>query len=205
MIFLYLLLLLLILSLELWQYERVAIKRACTLIRVKRLCKKKSIKFKLINPFFAFSKNSRDEFDFMLKIGKTVIISKFYSALDTHSIAMIEPTGKICVKRKVREPLLREEKRKYRIVQEISSLPSMKAKKDMISKRYTCFPVILNEPEFSSLVIKEPSGELKEVFDSNILVGGCRWLDANTFISLIEVYSEDNGEPAQNNKNRQKD
>lgn len=185
----YIILLLAVLCLIFWQYIRAAISRMATYHEVKRICHANKIDIKLMNSSYAISKNKNDGFDFILKIGNTVLPVKFYSALSTRDTAYIDPRGRVCVRGIYRKPLSRSGRPEGQAVKRFYKLPSMKIRKDIISKNYTIYPVFLNEPPFKSVRLIDKAGKNVDIFDTNGVVTGCRWLDKDVFISLIYAYA----------------
>ncbi len=185
MIIWYIILLLAVLSLIFWQYIRAAISRIITYREVKKICQAGKIDIKLMNGSFAFAKNKNDGFDFILKIGNTVLPVKFYSALSTRDTAYIDPRGRVCVRGIYRKPLSRSGRAEGQAVKRFYRLPSMKIRKDIISKEYKIYPVFLNEPPFKSVKLVDKAGKTTDIFDTSGVVAGCRWLEKETFLSLI--------------------
>lgn len=190
MIILYVLLLIVILAAVFWQYVRVFFSRVLTLLKIEKLCRENEIAFKLINNSYAFAKNNSDSFDFLLRVGDTVIPVKFYSALSKKSVLTIDRSGKACISEAYRKPLSRSNKKEASIVKKYTRLPNMKIKKNMISKKYTCIPIFLNEPEFHSVRVLVEGGKPRDIHDESSLVGGCNWFDRDTFTSLLMLYGE---------------
>jgi hypothetical protein len=188
----YIILLLAVLSLIFWQYIRAALARIRTYRFIKKVCVANKIDIKLMNGSYAVSKNKNDGFDFILKIGNTVLPVKFYSALSTRDTAYIDPRGRVCVRGIYRKPLSRSGRPEGQAVKRFYALPSMKIRKDMISKNYTVYPVFLNEPAFKAVKLLDKAGKTTDIFDTNGVVAGCRWLDKDTLISLIAAYVRKN-------------
>jgi len=172
-----------------WQYLRAAAFRIITYLKIKKICRAGKIDIKLMKKGFAFSKNKNDSFDFILKIGNTVLPVKFYSALSTRDTAYIDRRGKVCVRGIYRKPLSRTGKPAWRPVNRFYRLPSMRIRKDIISKNYKIYPVFLNEPAFKTVKVVERPGKSVDINETNLVVAGCRWLDKDTFISLIYAYA----------------
>ena len=189
MIFSYLFFTLFLLVLIFWQYIRVSLSRVRLFRKIKALCEENGIAVKLINGSYFLAKNTNDSFDFLLKVGNTVIPVKFYSALTKTSVALIDPSGKICIRDYYRKALSKSGKREGKVIKKYAKLPSMKIKKNIISKNYTWYPVFLNEPAFSSVKVSDKSGEVREIEETDALVAGCRWLDRDTLVSLLVLYA----------------
>lgn len=185
----YIILLLAVLSLIFWQYIRAALARIRTYRFIKKVCVANKIDIKLMNGSYAVSKNKNDGFDFILKIGNTVLPVKFYSALSTRDTAYIDPRGRVCVRGIYRKPLSRSGRPEGQAVKRFYTLPSMKIRKDIIAKEYTTYPVFLNEPAFKAVRLVDRSGKSTDIYDTNGVVAGCRWLDKETFLSLIYAYA----------------
>lgn len=190
MVILYLLLVLCLAALVAYPYERVALKRFLTVRKIARLCKERNIKFKVINRAYPFSKNKRNEFDCILRIGKTVIPVKFFSAVDTEATIILDSSGKICIRRAYREPLCRDKKRKDRVIKKYGRLPSMKIGKSIVGDRYTCFPVFLNEPRFASVLKRDEKGNISDFYDGSSKIAGCNFIDSDTLPALISLYTD---------------
>ena len=189
MVFVYIFLLSLLLFRVFWQYLRAAAFRTVTYLRIKKICRAGKIDIKLMNKNFAFSRNKNDGFDFILKIGNTVLPVKFYSALSTRDTAYIDSRGRVCVRGIYRKPLSRSGKPEIRPVNRFYKLPLMKIRKDIISKNYKIYPVFLNEPVFKAVKVVDKAGKTADINETNLVVAGCRWLDKKTFISLIYAYA----------------
>lgn len=188
MIIAYILLLLLFATLISWQYERVALRRIFALRRIRKICREKNIKFKVLNHAYFLSSNMNNKFDFILRIEKTVIPVKFFSSLDKSSTAIIDQAGKIHIRRKVRELLGRDGKAEYRSWENIQDLPYMMIEKRIIGERMKYFPVFLNEPPYETVFYSDTSGEISEFYDVSKQVAGCNFVDARTFEDLITLY-----------------
>ena len=188
MIIAYILLLLLFATLISWQYERVALRRIFALRRIRKICREKNIKFKVLNHAYFLSSNMNNKFDFILRIEKTVIPVKFFSSLDKNSTAIIDQAGKIHIRRKVRELLGRDGKAEYRSWENIQDLPYMMIEKRIIGERMKCFPVFLNEPPYGTVFYSDTSGGISEFYDVSKQVAGCNFVDARTFEDLITLY-----------------
>ena len=126
MLLFYILLFLLVLSLVLWPYERVVIERIITVFKISRLCRKRDIKFKVLNRAYPFSSNTRNEFDFILRIDKTVIPVKFLSSTWGGSTVIFDHFGRMCTVRKYVMPLSRDEKKKIKTVKKYQKIPNMR-------------------------------------------------------------------------------
>ena len=186
----YIILLIAVLCLIFWQYIRAAISRIAAYREIRRICNENDIDIKLLNSSYAISKNKNDSFDFILKIGNTVLPVKFYSALSTRDTAYIDPRGRVCVRGIYRKPLSRSGRLERQGVNRFYKLPSMKLRKDIISKEYVVYPVFLNEPAFSAVKVVDKGGKNTDILDTNGIVAGCRWLDRDTLLSLIYAYSQ---------------
>ena len=189
----YIILLLAVLCLIFWQYIRAALARIRTYTFIKKVCNANKIDIKLMNASYFAAKNKNDGFDFILKIGNTVLPVKFYSALSTRDTAYIDPRGRVCVRGIYRKPLSRSGRPEGQGVKRFYKLPSMKIRKDIISKDFTIYPVLLNEPAFKAVKRVDKDGKTTDLYDTNGVVAGCRWLDKNTFFSLVVAYAKKKG------------
>ena len=205
MIIWYTVLLIGVLSLIFWQYIGAALSRIATYREIKRLCQAGKIDIKLMNGSYFTAKNKNDGFDFILKIGNTVLPVKFYSALSTRDTAYIDPRGKVCVRGTYRKPLSRSGRPEGQAVKRFYRLPSMKIRKDFISKKYTIYPVFLNEPPFRSVKLVDKLGRSTDLYDTSGIVAGCRWLDKETFISLVYAYASKRKDQTDENNGRATD
>lgn len=190
MVVLYIFLALAVLSLIFWQHIRVAFSRISTFKEIKRICDENKIDIKLMNSSYFLAKNKNDSFDFILKVADTVIPVKFYSALSRSASLQIDATGKACIRDVYRKPLSRSGKREVKVIKKYTRLPSMKIKKNIISKKYTYFPIFLSVPEFSSVKVMISDGKFVDIHETDALVAGCRWFDKSMLISLLNLYAK---------------
>ena len=188
MIIAYLLLLFLLATLVLWQYERVALYRILALRRIKRICRERNIKFKVLNHTYFLSSNKNSKFDFILRIEKTVIPVKFFSAVDKRSTVILDQAGKIHIRRKVRELLGKDGKANYRLWEKTEGLPYMRIEKKIIGEKMKCFPIFLNEPSYENIFFAYANGEISEFYDVSKQVAVCNFADSRTFEDLITLY-----------------
>ena len=184
----YLVLLIALVSLILGQYIRVALCRILTLRRIRKICSERNIKFKVLNHTYFFSSNNRDKFDFILRIGKTVIPVKFFSAVDKKATVILEQSGNIHIRKKVRQLLGKNGKAEYRLLENTKALPSMMIEKRIIGEKMKCFPIFLNEPPYETIFFADANGEVSEFYDVSNRVAGCNWADSKTFKDLIMLY-----------------
>ena len=188
MFFVYILICFLLICIVLWPYERVAILRIRAVRRIAALCRAKNINFKVINHAYPFSKNSRNEFDFIIRIDKTLIPVKLFSSTERKTTMILDGLGKICIVRKYREPLSRDGKKKVSTIKSFDRLPTMRISKKIVGDRFRCFPVILNEPAFGAVLFKDNSGNVSSFYDGSHKVAGCNFVDSNVLADLIEMY-----------------
>ena len=188
---LYLFVILLIASLVGWQYERIVIARIITVLNVKKLCRKRKIKFVLTNKSYPFSNNQKNTFDFILKIGRTVIPVKFFSAVSKSDTIIFDKTGKICFVRRYKRAFERDRKKMAKVVKTVKKMPTMRLSKRAVSERDTCFPVFLNVPCHNKVLIRDERGNISNFYDGPNRVLGCNFIDSKTFLELIAVYDED--------------
>lgn len=188
MIIAYLVLLILLVCLILWQYIRVMFCRILTLRRIRKICSERNIKFKVLNHTYFFSSNNRDKFDFILRIGKTVIPVKFFSAVDKKATVILEQAGNIHIRKKVRQLLGKNGKAEYRLLENTKPLPSMMIEKRIVGEKMKCFPMFLNEPPYETIFFADARGEVSEFYDVSNRVAGCNWADSKTFEDLIMLY-----------------
>ena len=188
MFVIYFLIFLALLSIVLLPYERVAICRIRAVRRIAALCRARNINFKVINPAYPFSKNSRNEFDFIIRVNNTLIPVKLFSATERKTTMILDHSGKICMVRKYREPLSRDGKKKISTVKTYDSLPAMKISKRIVGERFRCFPVFLNEPAFGMVLFKDNLGNVSNFYDGAHKVAGCNFVDSSVLADLIEMY-----------------
>ncbi len=188
MFVIYILIFLGILSVVLLPYERVAICRIRAVRRIAALCRERNINFKVINPAYPFSKNTRNEFDFIIRIDNTLIPVKLFSATETKTTMILDCSGKICIEGRYREPLSRHGQKKITTIKRYDSLPTMKISKKIIGKRYRLFPVFLNEPAFERVLFRDKCGNISNFYDGAHQVAGCSFVHRGVLADLIEVY-----------------
>ena len=188
MIIAYMLLLLLIVTLVLWQYERVALYRILAIRRIRNICHERNIKFRILNHTYFLSSNKNSKFDFILRIEKTVIPVKFFSAVDKNSTVILEQSGKIHIRRKVRELLGKGGRANYRLWEKTEDLPYMRIEKKIIGEKMKCFPIFLNEPPYDNIFFADTDGQISEFYDVSKQVAGCNFADSRTFEDLITLY-----------------
>ena len=188
MLVLYILTLLLVISLVLWPYEKIVASRIITVSKIAKRCRKRGINFKVLNRAYPFSKNTRDEFDFILRIGNTVIPVKFFSSSWGKSAVVLDPSGKICTFRKYVMPLSRDGKKKIKTVKNYQKMPNMKISKKIIGDRYRCFPIFLNEPRFESVLYRNADGTVSNFYEGAYKIAGCNFMDGEVFGELIGAY-----------------
>lgn len=186
MAFLYLLVLFAIIGLLALPYEKIIIKRIIITKKIRKICNSNDIKFKVINRFYPFSKNTRDKFDFLMRIGNTVYPIKLYSARNPSATLVIDPSGDAIVREKVREPLSRDGKRSNKILERKIIVPKMKIKSNTISKRFECVPIYLNEPSYSTVLISDGQGSYESSSKRNIRICGCYWMDKFEFAYMVK-------------------
>ncbi len=187
----YLLLILCITALVAFPYERIAVKRFLTMKKIARLCKEKNINFKIMNRVYPFSKNKRNEFDCIMRVGKTVIPIKFFSATDSRSTIIFDRSGKLCISRSYRKPISKADKAEYKTVKHYGKLPSMRISKKIIGERYRCFPIFLNEPSFRQTLMIDESKRIHDFYDLNEKVAGCNFISADTLPELLSIYTSE--------------
>ncbi len=188
MFVLHILIFLVLLSIVLLPYERVAVSRIRAVRRIAALCRERNINFKVINPAYPFSKNSRNEFDFIIRIDKTLIPVKLFSATERKTTMILDHSGKICILRKYREPLSRDGKKKISTIKSYDSLPTMRISKRIVGERFRCFPVFLNEPSYETVLFKDNLGNVSNFYDGAHKVAGCNFVDKSVLVDLIEMY-----------------
>lgn len=171
-----------------WQYERIVITRIITVIKIKKLCSKRGIKFILINKLYPFSKNQRNEFDFVIKIGRTVVPVKFFSAISKSDTIIFDRTGKICFIKRYKKTFESDQRKMFNIVKKVKKMPVMKISKRAVSNRDTCFPVFLNAPSHNTVLLRDEKGNISNFYDGPNRVLGCNFIDCETLLSLIRVY-----------------
>jgi len=189
MIIIYVLILLCLISLVVWPYERVAVRRIAAVRRISKICAEREINFKILNHAYFLSSNKTDKFDFILRIEKTVIPVKFFSSADKRSTIILTQSGKISIRRKIRDPFGRGGKSNYRIVEKKDVFPSMRIEKKIIGDKLKCFPVLLNEPPFETIYTVDKNGDISEFYDMNRQVAGCNFVDTETFEELLALYT----------------
>ena len=188
MLVLYIIILFFTLFAVLFPYERVAVSRIRAVRRIAALCRARHINFKVINRAYPFSKNKRNEFDFIIRIDKTLIPVKLFSATNKKSTIILDASGKTCVVEKIREPLSRDGKAKTTTSKKYGRLPNMKISKKIVGQRFRCFPVFLNEPSFERVLFKDNLGNVTNFYDGTHEVAGCNFVDRGVLADLIEVY-----------------
>ena len=188
MLIVYIFLLVFVLSLIFWQYEAIVIRRFIITKKISRLCKEKDLNFKVINKLYPFSNNKRDEFDFVLRIDKTVIPVKLFSAVSRKSTIIIDHLGKICIVKGYRKPLSRDNKKQMKTLRIYGAIPKMKISKRIVGDRYTCFPIILNEPKFERVLYRDKQGNILNFYEGTRQVMGCSFVDSKILTDLIDVY-----------------
>lgn len=188
MVIAYLLLLFLLITLVLWQYERVALCRISALRRIRKICRERNIKFKVLNHTYFFSSNKNNKFDFILRIEKTVIPVKFFSAVDKRATVILDQAGKIHIRKKVRELLSQTGKANYQLWEKTETLPYMRIEKKIIGEKMKCFPIFLNEPPYETIFFADADGQISEFYDVSKQVAGCNFADSKTFEDLLALY-----------------
>ena len=186
----YTVILLALLSIVLFPYERVAISRIRAVRRIAAICRERNVNFKVINRAYPFSLNKRNEFDFIIRVNKTLIPVKLFSATERKTTMILDQSGKICIVGKYVEPLSRDGKRKVSTVKRGGSLPSMKISKKIVGERFRCFPVFLNEPAFDRVLFKDNLGNISNFYDGAHQVKGCNFVDSGVLADLIEMYKK---------------
>ena len=68
-------------ALVLWPYIRIVLFRILALLKIKKACRDNDVEFKLLNKAFAFSSNDKNNFDFLIYVGRTTVPVKFFSSL----------------------------------------------------------------------------------------------------------------------------
>ena len=183
-----LLIFLAIISVILFPYERVAFCRIRAVRKIAVLCRERKINFKVINRAYPFSTNKRNEFDFIIRIDKTLVPVKLFSATDRKSTIILDSSGRTCIIGRHREPLSRDGNKKITTTKAYSKLPNMKISKKIVGERYGCFPVFLNEPSFDKVLFRDASGKVSNFYDGAYEVAGCNFVDREVLADLIEVY-----------------
>lgn len=181
---LYIFVILLLLAAVFLPLERIVLKRVIFATKLRKICDKNNIKFKVINKFYAFSKNTNDKFDFLMRIGDTVFPIKYYSAKNKDSIFIITSKGKGLVRQERIDPFCRGDNKKTKIVDRAVKIPEMKIRSDMIGKKFGCEPIFLNEPSYSGIMIKNRDN-MFDVSKINYRVGPYLWLNKYEFVSMI--------------------
>ena len=184
---LYIFVFLLIFAIVLFPYERVAFCRIKAVRKIAALCKERNINFKIMNRVYPFSKNKRNEFDFIIRIDNTLIPVKLFSATDKKSTIILESSGKMCIMEKHIEPLSRDGKKKVTSIKNYGRMPNMKISKKIVGERYRCFPVILNEPSFCKVLFRDASGNVSNFYDGAHEIAGCNFVDRGVLADLIEI------------------
>jgi len=187
---LYLFVILFLAALLFWQYERIAFTRVITVFKIKKLCRERGLKFKVINRVYPISKNQKNEFDFIIKIGRTVVPVKFFSAISKRDTIIFDRTGKICFIRKYKRVFDSDKKQMAKTVKTVKKMPLMRLSKKAVSERDTCFPVFLNAPSYNTVLQRDERGNIANFHDGPNRVLGCNFLDTKTFLELIRVYDE---------------
>ena len=185
MLLFYILLLLLVLSLVLWPYERVMLERIITVFKISRLCRKRDIKFKVLNRVYPFSFNTSNEFDFILRIDKTVIPVKFLSSTWGGSTVIFDHSGRMCTVRKYVMPLSRDEKKKIKTVKKYQKIPNMRISKKIIGERFRCFPIFLNAPSFENVLYRDERGNISSFYDGAHKILGCNLVDFDVLETFV--------------------
>ena len=188
MFVIYILVLLLLCSVVLFPYERVAFYRIRAVRKIAALCKERNINFKVMNPLYPFSKNKRNEFDFIIRIDKTLIPVKLFSAVNKKSTMILDRAGKTCIVERHREPLSRDGKKQITTTKSYGRLPNMKISKKIVGDRYRCFPVLLNEPAFEKVLFRDNLGNISNFYDGTHEIAGCNFVDRDVLSELIEIY-----------------
>ena len=141
-----------------------------------------------MNRAFPFSKNKRNEFDFIIRIDNTLIPVKLFSAMDKKSTIILESSGKMCIMGKHIEPLSRDGNKKITTSKTYGRMPNMKISKKIVGQRYRSFPVFLNEPSFSKVLFRDASGNISNFYDGAHEIAGCNFVDRGVLADLIEIY-----------------
>ncbi len=173
-----------------WQYERIVITRVITVIKIKKLCRERGVKFMVVNRAYPFSKNQSDKFDFILKIGRTVVPVKFFSAISKRDTIIFDRTGKICFVRRYKKPFVSDKRKMFKTVKTVKKMPVMKIGKKAVFGRDTCYPVFLNAPSHNTVLQRDERGNISNFYDGVNRVLGCNFIDCKTFLELIMVYDE---------------
>ena len=171
-------------------YEMVMLSRIFAVMKIKRLCRKNDVEFKIINKFYPFSKNSNNKFDILLYIGRTTMPIKFFSSLYTTDTIIFDRWGKICTVRQYREPLSRDGRKKLKTVRTVKKMPSMRLNKKLIRTSGYCFPVLLNVPSSKKVFICDEKGNLSSFYDGAFKIEGCTFMEMSTLADLISMYDE---------------
>ena len=187
---LYLFVIVCLAALLLWQYERVVITRILTVSGIKKLCRKRGIKFILINKTYPFSRNQKNDFDFVLKIGKTVVPVKFFSAISKSDTIIFDKTGKICFIRRYKRAFENDTRSAERTVKTVKKMPEMRLSKKLVSERESTYPVFLNAPSHTTVLFRDNTGNIRNFYDGPNRVCGCNFIDSKTFLELIRVCDE---------------
>ena len=168
-----------------WPFVRVVVRRFLAVRRISKICKDKEINFKILNHRYLFSSNNNDKFDFILRIEKTIIPVKFFSATDRRSTIILSQSGMLCIRKKIREPIGKDGNKSFRVVDKQGNFPSMRIEKKIIGDKMKCFPVFLNEPPFESVMLYDKTGNLSDFYDGFEKVAGCNFVDFSTFRELL--------------------
>ena len=181
----YILILLFVLSLVLWPYEKTVLSRIITVFKISRLCRKRDIKFKVLNPAYPFSSNTRNEFDFILRIDSTVIPVRFLSSTWGRSTVILDHSGRMCTVRKYVMPLSHDGNKKIKTVKKYQKIPNMKISKRIIGERFKCFPIFLNEPSFENVLYRDERGNISSFYDGAYKIVGCNLMDFDVLKTFL--------------------
>ena len=123
-----------------------------------------------------------------MRIEKTVIPVKFFSAVDKSATVILEQSGRIHIRRKVRELLGKNGKANYRLWEKTDSLPYMRIEKKIIGEKMKCFPIFLNEPPYETIFFADSDGQISEFYEVSKQIAGCNFADSRTFEDLLTLY-----------------
>ncbi len=187
---LYIIVILCLAALVLLPYERIVLSRIFTVMKIKRLCRKNDVDFKIINKFYPFAKNLKNEFDFLLYIGRTTLPVKIFSAHYSTDTIIFDRSGKICIVRQYREPLSHNGRKKTKTVRKVKKMPSMRLNKKLIRTSGYCFPIFLNAPANKKVLIADERGNLSSFYDGAYKIEGCSFMEMKTLAELISMFDE---------------
>ena len=178
-------------ALVLWPYIRIVLYRILALFKIKKSCRDNDVEFKLLNKAFAFSSNSKNNFDFLIYVGRTTVPVKFFSSLYRNDTIIFDAVGRICTVRRYREALSHDSEKKFRIKKSVKKMPDMKLNNRYIRAKGYCFPIFLNLPSTHKVLYKNEKGEVTGFYDGAHRVAGCNFMEIKTFLDLVSMYNEE--------------